>query len=82
MHESVVRANTANLKVKASFKRFRQQRVSRTWRWDVGEGVTEFRLSVIEGLEQKCLAAESQEKANKQIVPLYQYINTNSHSLH
>lgn len=48
----------------------------------MGEGVTEFRLSVIEGLEQKCLAAESQEKANKQIVPLYQYINTNSHSLH
>jgi len=39
-------------------------------------------LSVIEALEKKCLQAETQEKANKQIVPLYQYINTNSHSLH
>lgn len=53
----------------------------RTLRWDVGEGVTEFRLSFIEVVE-KCLAAESREKANKQIVSLYKYINTNSHSLH
>lgn len=49
---------------------------------EVGEGVTEIRLSVIEVLQNKCLAAESLENANKQIVSLYQYINTNSHSLH
>lgn len=49
---------------------------------EVGEGVTEFSLSVIEAPKKKCLAAESREKVNKQIVSLYQYINTNSHSLH
>lgn len=53
-----------------------------SWRTEVGESVTEFRLSVIEVPKKKCLAAESREKVNKQIVSLYQYINTNSHSLH
>lgn len=47
---------------------------------DVGEGATEIRLSEV--LQKKCLAAESPENANKQMVSLYQYINTNSHSLH
>lgn len=42
------------------------------------QGVTKFGLSLIEVLQKKCLSAESQEKANKQIVSLYRFINTNS----